>query len=95
MSASAFVADIDARMTAIERCGMFGAARRVLLRWEGSHDPIGLRRMSATFAAWITLPDEVREDLLDDVEQLARQRFHGVVRRLYQTLVYLAPRLPR
>jgi SAM-dependent methyltransferase len=95
MSASAFVADIDARMAAIERSGLFGVARRELLRWEGSHDPVGLRRMFGTFAAWITLADDVREDLLNDVEELARDRFGGVVRRPYQTVVYLAQRLPR
>lgn len=95
MSATAFVADIDARMTAVERCGMFGPTRRELLRWQGRHDPAGLRRMFSTFAAWITLPDDVREDVLDSVEQLARDRFDGEVRRPYQTVVYLAQRLPR
>ena len=95
MSATAFVADIDARMTAVERSGLFGTPRRELLRWEGRHDPAGLRRMFSTFAAWITLPDDVREGVLDAVERLAQHRFDGVVRRPYQTLVYLARRLPR
>ena len=95
MSATAFVADIGARMVAVDRSGMFGPTRRELIRWEGRHDPAGLRRMFSTFAAWITLPDDVREDVLDAVERLARHRFDGVVRRPYQTLVYLAQRLPR
>jgi len=92
MSAAAFIADVDARMTAIERSGMFGAVHRVLLRWEGRHDPVGLRRMFATFAAWITLPDDLREDLLDEVERLARDDFGGVVTRPYQTLIYSTQR---
>ena len=95
MSAQAFVGDIDARMTAIEQSGGFGPAERTLIRWEGVHDPVGLRRMFSTFAAWIALPDDLREEVLDDVERLAKQRFAGVVRRPYQTLVYLAQRLPR
>ena len=95
MSARAFVADIDARMSAIERSGMFGPAERTLIRWEGAHDPVGLRRMFSTFAAWIALPDDLREDVLDDVEALAREHFAGVVRRPYQTLIYLAQRLRR
>ena len=63
------------------------------IRWEGVHDPVALRRLFATFAGWIVLPDARRAELLDDVERIARDRFDGIVRRPYQTVVYTAERL--
>jgi hypothetical protein len=43
-------------------------------------------------AGWLALPDDVREELLDDVATLARDRFSGIVIRPYQTVLYLAQR---
>jgi acetyl esterase/lipase/SAM-dependent methyltransferase len=94
MSATAFLRDIEARVDEIGRSGAFAPVTVELIRWEGQHDPDGLRRMFATFGAWISLPDSLREELLDDVQQLARG-LGGVVRRPYQTVVYLARREPR
>ena len=94
-SAPPFLNDIEARVSYIARSGAFGPVTRELIKWEGRHDPVGLRRMFATFGAWISLPDELREQVLDDVERLARDDFGGVVRRPYQTVVYVAQRLAR
>lgn len=92
---AAYVRDIDARMTQIPRCGAFGPVRHEVIRWEGCHEARDLRRMFATFAAWIALEDRVRDEVLDDVERVAREAFGGVVRRPYQTVVYLAQRRDR
>lgn len=93
--ATAFLNDIEARVSYIARSGAFGPVTRELIKWEARHDPVGLRRMFATFGAWILLPDALREQVLDDVEHLARDEFGGVVRRPYQTVVYVAQRLAR
>lgn len=93
--AAAFLNDIEARVSFIARSDAFGPVSRELIKWEGRHDPVALRRMFATFGAWIALPDELREQVLDEVERLARDKFGGVVRRPYQTVVYLARRLAR
>jgi len=93
--ATAFLNDIEARVSNIAQSGAFGAVTRELIKWEGRHDPVGLRRMFATFGAWISLPDDLREHVLDEVERLARDEFGGVVRRPYQTVVYVAQRLAR
>jgi SAM-dependent methyltransferase len=93
--ATAFLNDIEARVSYIGRSGAFGPVTRELIKWEGRHDPVGLRRMFATFGAWISLPEELREQVLDEVERLARDEFGGVVRRPYQTVVYIAQRVAR
>lgn len=87
--------DLAARTREVERTGVFGPVERTVLRWEGRHDPVGLRRLFATFAPWLALPDPLRDEMLDVVEQIARDDFGGTVRRPYRTVVYLAPRLPR
>jgi hypothetical protein len=59
------------------------------------HDPVSLRRMLATFAGWIALPERRQSELLDDAERVAREEFAGRVERPYQTVVYLAQRQAR
>lgn len=89
---AASVRDYRARAQAAAASGALGAPEHETVRWEGEHDPAGLRRMFATFAAWIALDDPLREELLDDVERLAREEFGGVVRRPYLTVVHAARR---
>ena len=91
----AYGLDLAARMAEIDRVGSFGPVEHKVLRWEGQHDPPALRRLFATFAAWIALPEPVRTELLDEVERLARDEFAGKVERPYLTHLYLAQRLPR
>ena len=91
----AYVRDLAARAERIEATGAFGPLRHETLSWEAEHDPIGLRRLFATFAGWLALPEPIQSELLDDVERLARDEFGGTVRRPYQTVLYLAQRLRR
>jgi SAM-dependent methyltransferase len=91
----AYARDLTARMARIEHVGAFGPVDREILRWHGRHEPESLRRMLATFANWIALPEPRRTELLDAAERIARDDFGGQVERPYQTLLYLAPRLPR
>jgi hypothetical protein len=91
----AYARDLKARADQIEAVGAFGPVRHHMLRWEGRHDAVGIRRLFATFAPWLALPTSVRSELLDDIEHLAQDRFGGSVQRPYQTVAYLAPRLAR
>ena len=91
----AYALDLAARVAEIDGVGAFGPVAREALRWDGHHDPVAIRRMFATFAAWIALPEPLRTELLDDVERLARDEFAGLVDRPYQTVFYLAQRLVR
>jgi SAM-dependent methyltransferase len=94
-SPTAYISDIAARTSEIERTGAFGPVGHDVLHWEHSQDPVGLRRLFATFAPWLALTDELRTELLDDVERLARDEFGGIVVRPYQTVLYTAERLRR
>ena len=93
--ARAYIVDLAARTAEVERVGAFGPLKREVYRWDGRHDPAEIRRLFATFAAWIALSEPLRSELLGDVEQLASDEFGGVVHRPYLTVLYLAQRLPR
>ena len=90
-----YARDLEARGGQIEAVGGFGPVRRHVFRWLGQHDPAGIRRLFVTFAPWLALPGPLRAGLLDDIEQLAAGLFGGLVRRPYQTALYVAGRLPR
>jgi len=92
-AAAAYAFDTRARIDEIAHTNSFGAVEQRILRWDGRHGPEEVRRMFATFSPWLALPDAVREELLDDVASLVRDRFSGVVVRPYQTVVYLARRV--
>jgi SAM-dependent methyltransferase len=84
--------DLAARAERVEATGAFDPVRREVFDWHGDHDPVALRRVFATFGAWLALPEPLRSDLLDDVERIAADDFGGHVRRPYQTVAYLAQR---
>jgi SAM-dependent methyltransferase len=90
-----YVLDVAARIADIDRVGLYGPVHQETLRWEGHHSPAEIRRLYSTFSTWLALPERQRSELLDDVEQLARDEFGGVVTRPYQTVVYLAQRRRR
>lgn len=91
----AYLEDLAARAERIDATGAFGPVSHTVLNWEGEHDPVGLRRLFATYAGWIALPEQLRSEVLSEVERLAREDFGGTVRRPYQTVLYFARRLPR
>jgi hypothetical protein len=93
-AAMSYAFDAHARIDEITRTESFGPVEQHVIAWEGRHGPEDLRRMFATFSPWLALPADVREDLLDDVASLARDRFSGLVVRPYRTVLYLAQRLP-
>jgi SAM-dependent methyltransferase len=90
--ASAYIGDIEARVGEIDAAGMFGRVEEESILWDGSHDPLAVRAMFATFSAWIALPEPVRTDMFDEVERVAREEFAGTVTRPYRTVVYTARR---
>jgi SAM-dependent methyltransferase len=91
----AYALDLRARMAAIDDLGTFGPVHHERWCWEGRHDPPTIRRIVATFAQWIALPEPLRTELLDDIERLARDELGGIVCRPYQTVLYSAARVGR
>jgi SAM-dependent methyltransferase len=91
----AYVRDLAARAAHIDATGAFGPMAHETVNWEAEYDPISLRRLFATFAPWLALPEPLQSELLGDVERLARDDFGGTVRRPHQTVLYLAQRLRR
>jgi SAM-dependent methyltransferase len=92
-SHAAYARDVDARAALFDESPRFGPVDLTVMRWAGTHDPLALRRLYATFASWVALPDMLRAELLDEVERIARDEFDGVVRSPYQTRLYLAERV--
>lgn len=91
-SASAYPIHAPARIAEIDAAGRFGPVHHEVVPWTGRHPPEQLRMMFGSFSSWLALPDEHRTAVLDAVEDLARERFGGVVERPYLTPVYLARR---
>lgn len=79
----------------VEESGAFGPVQTHAVRWEGRHDAAELRLLFSTFSPWLALPQDQREDLLDDVERLVREQFSNMVVRPYRTVIHLARRQPR
>jgi SAM-dependent methyltransferase len=90
---AAYIQDLAARTAEIDAVGAFGHVSHDVLHWDCTHDPAGLRRLFATFAPWLALSEDLRRDLLDEVERLAQDDFGGTVVRPYQTVLYTAQRL--
>ena len=87
--------DIGRRAADIASVGAFDAPVEEAFPWDVTHDPASLRAIFATFGAWIALPEPLRTELLDAVEQLAQGEFAGTVIRPYKTVLYTAQRRPR
>lgn len=88
-----YALDVEARMAEIDRTGEFGDVSYDLLSWTGVHSPQELRRMFASFSPWLALEPDIREPLLDDLEQLAVDEFDSIVERPYLTPIYRAQRV--
>lgn len=84
---------VDERVGEIDTSGLFGPVEHELVRWTARHDGPQLRALFSSFSHWLALPEARRAVALDLVEQVAIERFGGVVERPYVTAVYLAPRL--
>lgn len=87
--------DVAGRAAEIERTNRYGPVEHAVLLWQGHHGPAELRRLYSTFSNVLALPEALRAELLDDVEDLVRDRFGGRVTRPYQTVMYLAQRIAR
>ena len=87
-----YALDATARIAEIEAAGRFGPVQHETVTWTGRHTPPELRAMFASFSPCLALPPSERSEVLDAIEQLATETFHGLVERPYLTLIYLAPR---
>jgi SAM-dependent methyltransferase len=65
------------------------------IRWEGRHDPAGLRAIFSTYSGWIAQPEPLRTELLDDIATLVSDDFGGLAVRPYRTEVFTARRRTR
>ncbi len=89
-----YALDADARIAEIDECQRFGPVHHELVSWTGRHTPEEARALFASFSPWLALPPDQRTEVLDALEDLARDQFNGVVERPYLTSIYVAPRLP-
>jgi len=84
--------DLDGMNAQFAPTGAFGPFEQIVIEWETHDTPEEVRALFATFSPFLALPDDRREELLDDIEMLARERFGGVVTRPCATVLYLARR---
>ncbi len=63
-----------------------------MIAWTGRHTAREVRALFGSFSPWLLLPDGQREEVLDEVERLARDEFGDLVERPYLTPVYVAQR---
>lgn len=84
--------DAPTRTGEIDATARFGPVRYEAIPWTGRHTPAQLRALFASYSPCLALPPADRGRVLDAIEQLATDRFAGVVERPYLTLIYLAPR---
>ena len=83
-----FSFDREARSREVAESGLFGPLEQRLLPWETTLSSQDVRRFLASFSRWIKLDEQVREPLLDEIEQLVTDEFGGSVQRPYVTAVY-------
>lgn len=88
IGADPYVFDREARSREVAESGLFGPLEQRLLPWETTLSSQDVRRFLASFSRWIKLDEQVREPLLDEIEQLVTDEFGGSVQRPYVTAVY-------
>lgn len=86
-----YALDTAARVAELADAG-FVPAEPELLQWTLTLDPIGVRRLYATYSNITALPLAERERLLDGLAEIAEREFGGVVSRNMTTSIYTAKR---
>jgi SAM-dependent methyltransferase len=87
-----YALDAGDRIAEIAATGRFGKVRHEIITWTGRHTPMEIRAMFASFSPCLALPPADRAAVLDALEHLATDTFHGLVERPYLTPIYLAQR---
>ncbi|CAN5761607.1 class I SAM-dependent methyltransferase [soil metagenome] len=90
--AGPYALDAAARTGEIDATGRFGPVHHEVIAWTGRHTAREVRALFGSFSPWLLLPDGQREEVLDEVERLARDEFGDLVERPYLTPVYVAQR---
>jgi SAM-dependent methyltransferase len=83
--------DGERRVAALESAG-FVDVEHELVRWEASWDSAGIRALYGTFSPILRLEPPRRNEILDEVERIARDEFGGRVSRRLTTSLYTAQR---
>jgi SAM-dependent methyltransferase len=92
LGAHPYALDTVARITEIEDSGAFGPVQHEIIRWTGRHSAAELRKLFASFSPWLALEPDLRNSVLDDLEEMANDHFNGLVERPYLTPIYLTAR---
>ena len=87
-----FPVDTAARIADIAASGVFEPAEHEVLRWESRMNPGEVRALYATFPHISSLPAPERDRVLDNLARIARDEFHGEVKRTFATAIYTARR---
>ena len=86
-----FALDVEARLAELAAAGFVGGCYE-LIEWSARFDEAASRALYATFPHIRTLPPGERELLLDQICQVVRDEFGGMVERTLLTPLYIARR---
>ena len=84
-----FPLDTEQRLLDLREAAFVDSEYEVI-RWVHSASASDVRALYATFSGVTRLPPADREDLLDEIERVAREQFGGVVHRTVLTAIYTA-----
>jgi SAM-dependent methyltransferase len=84
--------EAQARTADFDASSRFGEVHYEVIPWTGRHTPTELRALFASYSPCLALDPSERARVLDAIEALATDTFHGVVERPYLTPIYLAPK---
>jgi SAM-dependent methyltransferase len=82
-----YALDTDARLDALEAAG-FRELRHEVVRWSARWDANEIRALYRSFSPIARLRADRRDDLLDEIARIARERFHDRVERTLLTSIY-------
>jgi SAM-dependent methyltransferase len=83
--------DVTARLSDLNETG-FSPDEPLIIPWTLTLDPIGAKRLYATYSNVTALPPGQRVHLLDGLAEVAERQFGGVVTRNMTTSIYTASR---
>jgi SAM-dependent methyltransferase len=76
----------------INSTGLFTPAQIKRYRWRVEYTTAEYLRLLNTYSPHLSLPEERRQRLYQEIGELIESEFHGVVERSYLTVLYMAQR---
>ncbi len=92
IGAHPYALDVETRRREFAATGRFGALEHRVFAWSVEQSARQTRRFFSSFSQWMALDPDVREPLLDAIEDLVADDFGGAVERPVLTALYTARR---